>query len=844
VSFQAAVPGGGRANAAPGHDTTKVLPSASSSAPTSTPAIPAAQTNTRPMAQVTARVDCKDGVIADIDASNKNYAARIQSENLRILSNPQCKATYAAQVENVARNLNKASNMSVTPEIIESQLTLLTNVYEHQAHNKGLTYATKRMLEQLCTKDGEFVGCFDSRTTENLKHYDKQDPSVSEIPGNLYRNIKEAFGLANDISNKFLSNKYNVDLYNFCQSIKNKDFLRADDCLKCITPDHAPDNCHKCKIYQHMLTSFNALRTTIFNEHDIVRSFEADTIWPQLKKVLDLKGADYARQVIDAQNQLAHRFKVLQILLEKVGKEDVPEAIKKFFYGLVSVYATPKQAAKYLSQLTTDSPDKNVRDAAALIFNDQYIPKIYNCVSREAVKDILLPPSFYLSKNRELRELYLNFVFFDTKNDSDVKILQQGARYIQQACLSDKYARTNKYFSDLAYDALTNANADKRILQWADFSQVFTNPAAKEIQQRVLPALHNAVGDWHLPVKSTNQMVQLQQNKAGSIVHCISAIYTALASNDIQKALDIEKNELPCLTRNFIIEDLQKVVQPPFLQTNREHILAALCHTAFNQPITHQDKNTVVQCTTASDKSKNLEKAPGACLPKNPGLEQQNPGCKLPESKDVPWSTCPDVKIKSDLDRRLEQELEDIKKKAQEAKREGNDCNWSKGKHLPSLRNEPQKITHIGSPAPNASPNQEKEIVVIEERLQQLKKRLVESQKKPATQEEIKLIDQFIERLRKLTGQYGVDAVAGAVGVYGATKIAQSAGDSDNRVNQDCVAILKDGYYEVNGFKFTEYYYKKLWEEGRKAPSLVAQRILEKPDSVSSDSKPVFLDMR
>lgn len=46
-------------------------------------------------------------------------------------------------------------------------------------------------------------------------------------------------------------------------------------------------------------------------------------------------------------------------------------------------------------------------------------------------------------------------------------------------------------------------------------------------------------------------------------------------------------------------------------------------------------------------------------------------------------------------------------------------------------------------------------------------------------------------------------------------------------VNQTSTAILKDGYYEVNGFRFTEYYYNRLWNNGREAPSLIAQAILD-----------------
>lgn len=51
------------------------------------------------------------------------------------------------------------------------------------------------------------------------------------------------------------------------------------------------------------------------------------------------------------------------------------------------------------------------------------------------------------------------------------------------------------------------------------------------------------------------------------------------------------------------------------------------------------------------------------------------------------------------------------------------------------------------------------------------------------------------------------------------------------------MAILKNGYYEVNGFKFSEYYYNRLWNEGRSAPSLTARIILENAISVTPDKK-------
>jgi len=92
----------------------------------------------------------------------------------------------------------------------------------------------------------------------------------------------------------------------------------------------------------------------------------------------------------------------------------------------------------------------------------------------------------------------------------------------------------------------------------------------------------------------------------------------------------------------------------------------------------------------------------------------------------------------------------------------------------------------------------------------------------------------------KLVSQYGGEVVTAAVGaVKNSTgRVAREGGVVcaveksvegiiKRGVNETCKAILKDGYYEVNGFKFSEYYYNKLWSTGRGAPSLVAKEVLE-----------------
>lgn len=508
-------------------------------------------------------------------------------------------------------------------------------------------------------------------------------------------------------------------------------------------------------------------------KHDIARVFEADTIWPNFKKILDLKGADYAQQVANAQHQLTSRFELIQRLLELVGKSDVAVPVKKIFYELASVYTKPEEGAKYLCGLNSDSPDPAVREAAALFFDAQNIPKIYGYAGTPFVKDIVMPQALALSKNKELRELYLDFLTLGIKNDVQAKWLQQGARHIQQSCSSAAFASMHKYLANLTYHGLADVNADKRILKWADFTQTFTNPAAAQIQQRMLPILNNAIGDFHLPWPSKDPTIIHQQNKADTIMVCVSKIYNALAANNTQLALDIEKNELTNLTKNLIIEELQKTVQPSFWQSNREHIINGLTIATTQTLINNQNIRTNAPCTISSDKSKNLEKSPAPCLPENSALKPGLP-CKLPELKDTSLPACPESKIKTEIDRRHEEFIEGLKKQDQEGKSQNNDCNWSKGKQLASFRNEsPQTSDQVSSPEPNSKPNGTKEIKVqenTEEKLRRLKKQLLEGQKSSLTPEQIRLIDEFIERLRKLTDKYGVDAVVGAIGVYGPTK--------------------------------------------------------------------------
>ena len=55
--------------------------------------------------------------------------------------------------------------------------------------------------------------------------------------------------------------------------------------------------------------------------------------------------------------------------------------------------------------------------------------------------------------------------------------------------------------------------------------------------------------------------------------------------------------------------------------------------------------------------------------------------------------------------------------------------------------------------------------------------------------------------------------------------------------NISSTAILKNGYYEVNGFRFSERYFNKLWDNGRGGASLIAKEILLNYQSIAKDKQ-------
>ncbi|MGQ0595705.1 two-partner secretion domain-containing protein [Aquabacterium sp.] len=84
-------------------------------------------------------------------------------------------------------------------------------------------------------------------------------------------------------------------------------------------------------------------------------------------------------------------------------------------------------------------------------------------------------------------------------------------------------------------------------------------------------------------------------------------------------------------------------------------------------------------------------------------------------------------------------------------------------------------------------------------------------------------------------GSAGVICPGGSIG-GAAGKVAKAATEVGREIN------LVDGYYQVEGsaFKFSKYYYEKLWSTGRGAPFVQAEEVLKTATSVQPDRMPGF----
>lgn len=94
---------------------------------------------------------------------------------------------------------------------------------------------------------------------------------------------------------------------------------------------------------------------------------------------------------------------------------------------------------------------------------------------------------------------------------------------------------------------------------------------------------------------------------------------------------------------------------------------------------------------------------------------------------------------------------------------------------------------------------------------------------------------------RAITGRF---VGAGAGEVIGGTigpACETAANNISGALNKTSNIILRDGYYEANGFKVSELYYNELWNTGRPAPFLVAPEVLDGATTVTADViKPGF----
>ena len=694
---------------------------------------------------------------AQLQSINDAYANRVFFENQRIYNNPTLSLQHQVIKGLTRERLTAACNFSANPEIIKTQLTLLNNVLSHQTENEDLQYAVVRMIERLCNENGEFIGCFSSDQVENLQHHASYKRGFRHFCKNVFRDIKGVFGYKSEIVEKFLKHPYNTNLYNLCHYLDKKEAATAQHFLDLIKPNHPLDNCTKCKIYQCMASSFQELYKSIFNEHDIEHSYEKDIIWPNFKKILDTKGADYVQQKNQIHLLLQQRKTILEYLISKFPVKNIPSCLENTLYNIVSMYESQDKTLDYLAEFSSDHTDPIKQEIFNYIFGKEILPKIYDFPHINTFKDIVIPSSITTKAFTPLRTLYFKYMTLDPKTENEISLIRQGLKYIQEACSPTKDAAIHQYLAHTTFDALTKDNVDKTILSCSDFTQNFKDPIAQQIKERLFPILVSALSDSSLPTQNANELMDLQRSYAPGLIECIDKIHQHLLKNDITAALDIEKNLLPHFNRNFSAEKLAQLNNPkPDIHPITEVASNAIAFYAQDKlsSFTTDFQNLNAKCSALDQKKHQSESQRDGCIAINPQFKDK-PGCHLPENKEMPV-ICNAPKIKTEAERREELQAKEMQDNQQKAKNKpSKGCNWSDGANLPSFKKEQFTDTKI-RPIPKQPDKLDQEKI----ELIKLQKQLSEIKELKASEKEA--IDNFIVQLTLLVKKYGKEALEAA----------------------------------------------------------------------------------
>ncbi len=104
--------------------------------------------------------------------------------------------------------------------------------------------------------------------------------------------------------------------------------------------------------------------------------------------------------------------------------------------------------------------------------------------------------------------------------------------------------------------------------------------------------------------------------------------------------------------------------------------------------------------------------------------------------------------------------------------------------------------------------------------------RLSEGTKDYLTEKTVSALKSSDAQKAEWVGGVAFDVGSFFVGV-GEVKAAIKLARAESLINQTSKTLLKGGFYEVNGFKFSKYYYEKLWDTGRGASSLISREVLQ-----------------
>ena len=254
-----------------------------------------------------------------------------------------------------------------------------------------------------------------------------------------------------ELKSRILQNPYNNQVFTALELLNKKEFKLAR-----LPLEHMNASCKSSNsvlLHQQLLQHYQQRIQSIYGSDKVPLAYQNDPVYWLYKPTLaTMQEGDSRINVIHG--HLALRDSIYQELNHRLNGTQAPSAfMQHLMYGMIDKLNDPLALVDHVQHLNSNSPNADVRNACAVIF-DKGVLKLFDLKKQAHAYGISLPDSINLQENSHLRSAANKLLLIDAHTESAQRSLKLGLESITHACTHKQHA---KEYSTIAL-AITQAH--------------------------------------------------------------------------------------------------------------------------------------------------------------------------------------------------------------------------------------------------------------------------------------------------------------------------------------------------------------------------------------------------